>query len=501
MNNYFAEHSLLYRRQFLFTPKKCRALESWKEKLIDDFHLYVHPDLNISMVKGLEIELYLLGYILDPHNPTQSNEDILKRLANKKDSVEEFSNALSTYSGRFALIFKRNEQVLFFHDPCGFRSIFYTKFEGQIFVGSQPSIFKNVIPLKEGKRYKAFKNSKYIRENIEYWLPSGISLFDKVKHLIPNHYLVLSKLKQVRYWPNEPLSHKTLDEVKVKVSNLLKDSLNAANYRFDLTLTLTAGWDSRVLLAASKKISDEVFYYTLQFRDLDQGSADIDIPSKLLELLGLDHTIIDCRKEVPDSFYELYNKNVSNSHFDDWGKIAFGMSEKYPKGKVSLKGNSSEIGRCFYYKNGHHDTIGSADQIVSLVKGWDEINFIQRQVQQWYKESSDIAKRMNIDILDLFYWEHRMGSWQAQSQLEWDLVQESYVPYNNREILELMLSTSKEYRCAPRYVLHEKIAKYLWPEVMSQPVNPPILPKYLKNTLDSLGLYNTSINIYRKYFK
>ncbi len=78
-----------------------------------------------------------------------------------------------------------------------------------------------------------------------------------------------------------------------------------------------------------------------------------------------------------------------------------------------------------------------------------------------------------IDILDLFYWEHKMGSWQAQSQLEWDIVQEQYTPYNPSGLLELLLGTHADIGSVPDYMLYYRMCSLLWSDAMVEPVNPP----------------------------
>jgi hypothetical protein len=45
------EH-LLFRRQFLMTPDKCRPLERWQHKNFRKFHIYAHPDIELNIIDG-----------------------------------------------------------------------------------------------------------------------------------------------------------------------------------------------------------------------------------------------------------------------------------------------------------------------------------------------------------------------------------------------------------------------------------------------------------------
>ncbi len=171
---------------------------------------------------------------------------------------------------------------------------------------------------------------------------------------------------------------------------------------------------------------------------------------------------------------------------DDWGQMAYAMFETLPADRVCVKGNCSEVAKCFYYKYGTHPPITSPDQIIAFVNGWHTVPFIREQVSTWYDQASTVVAETNIDILDLFYWEHRMGSWQAQGQLEWDIVQEAFTPTNHRGLLELMLSTPAKLRCAPDYALYRMLLKTLWPEVLRQPVNPVTARQRLTKLLKGL---------------
>ena len=253
-----------------------------------------------------------------------------------------------------------------------------------------------------------------------------------------------------------------------------------------------------MVLSASNSIARDIYFYTLQYRNLRSGSSDIEIPRKLLRSLGFNHHLIDCRVSPDLEYIEFYKRNTSMAHNDDWGSIAYGMHGEYPQDRVCIKGNCSEICRCFYYKTGKQFSMSSVEQLIELEIGWNSLPFIYDQLSDWYPQANAVAREAGVDILDLFYWEHRMGSWQAQRQLEWDIIQEAYTPFNHRALLEIMLGVSSDLRCAPDYILYERMIQALWPECMNQPINPPQTVKdRVKNVLLRLGLIGITERIYR----
>jgi hypothetical protein len=510
--------NLLFRRQFLLTPDICADLNHWQYRSVGYFHLYAHPDLQLSVVSAADsnVTLTLLGYIIDPNYPERLNTDILDEITKFADSIEKIGDYLCSITGRFVLIVKTPKDILLFHDPCGLRTVCYTEYKEKAYVGSQPYILKQVIPLEDGKRLSSYNRSLYAQTVLEHWIPSGCTLFEKVYHLIPNHYLRLSTLDQVRYWPKRIIPRKRVNEVVTEASELLQKLMIAANERFKLALTITAGWDTRMLLAASKSISDEIYFYTLQVRDLNAKSHDIAIPAKLLQSLGLKHNLLNCNKPVPEAFRKIYIQNSSPAHVNDWGKMVYGMIDTYPQDRITVKGSCNEIARCFYYKYGVHAPIVSPDRIIALVSGWDAIMFAREQIHTWYNRACEVATEAKIDILDLFYWEHRMGSWQAQSQLEFDIVQEAFTPFNHRRLLELMLCTPPKLRSAPYYILSKRMNKVMWPEIMSQPINPMTQKERLAHILrrmrakamnriviilGQIGVYEITRKIFRKVIR
>jgi hypothetical protein len=286
------------------------------------------------------------------------------------------------------------------------------------------------------------------------------------------------------------------DDALIKISSLLSATMIAANQRFQLAVTLTAGWDSRVILSACKPIAKDIYFYTLQYRNLIDSSNDIQIPHDILEQLGYQHNVIDCRKPIDKNFAEIYTQNTDIPHLFDWGLIAYGMWPDYPQERVAVKGNCIEIGRCFYYKTGKHETIFSVEDLFSLVTNykskWKDVEFVKKQVSEWFEEVKDSKTNKGYDLLDLFYWEHRMGSWQSQSQLEWDIIQEVFTPFNNRALWDTLLQTDPRYRCKPKYIFFRKLIQNLWKEILIAPINPKSLigqiKDNLKDTLKKFGV-------------
>lgn len=492
--NYNNMENLKFRRQFLFTAKRCDELKNWDIENLETHYLYTHPDCEVTKVRTVNFELILIGYILDPRKEESTNLDILNDVSNAS-TIDDISKKLYSLVGRFVLLIKKDNTYTFFHDACGLKILFYTKFNEELYVASQPLLLELVTDINKGEKYKEYYASKYIKENLEHWIPSGASLYDKVYQLVPNHYLDSVTYKQVRYWPNKQLGSESLENTVNELSVLLKKTMNAANKRFKLALTMTAGWDSRILLSSSKDFKEDIWSYTQKYRQLEDDSEDIRVPLSLSEKFGFEHTVMDGNISIDDDFLKIYESNTDIPHINDWGKIAYGTYLHYPSERVAVKGNCSEVGRCNYFKPSKKDKVTSSSDFLIFEQGWEDIDFIKQRIAQWHEELSKDNTSYGYNLYDLFFWEHRIGSWQAQGQLEWDMVQETFTPFNNREILDIILRVDTKYRCPKSNIIFKKAIEKLWPETLVEPINYLTIRQRAKNILKKMLLKMGVFNI------
>ncbi|WP_158847874.1 hypothetical protein [Algibacter sp. L1A34] len=484
---------LKFRRQFLLSPKSCFELEGWNKELLGEHELYVHPDCLKAVVTTNGKKGVLLGHILNPRKSDLTNTSILESLL-EQNNEQGIAEVLYELVGRFVLIIEENNTFTFFNDACGLKSFFYTQYNNDFYAASQPLLLKLVTKdlIVEGERYKSYHNSDYVKGSKEHWFPSGTSLYKDVYHLVANHYLKSESLEQTRYWPIKNLEIGGYEEAKEKFAELLKLTMEAGSKKYNLGLGLTSGYDSRILLSASKDAAEHMLFYTLQYRNLDKYSNDIRIPVSLTSKLKIPHKVMDCRIPITEAFKKVYLENSDMAHLDDWGAIAYGISQNLPKDTMSVKGSCSETGRCFFYKNGVHPKFNSSQDFIDTYPKWKGIPFIEERMVVWYDEVKQSKNNKGYNILDLFHWEMSTGSWQTQSQLEWDIVHDTFTPFNNRELLDIMLHIDTKYRSKPDYILYRDTMKMLWPKVLLEPINPETskvkLKQKIKSALVKIGL-------------
>jgi hypothetical protein len=496
---------LLYRRQFILSSDGIDGFPHWQTGLVADrYHLAVHPELGLYQLKTGDAELTLLGFIIDPERPDLGDEELLGDLLDKAVDRDALFRATDSFSGRWIIFYYNGVDLIAFHDPCGLRSLYFTNPRTAPFMcASQPGLISSKLGLSYSEEARSdYLETRAYRELTEYWLPGGATLYEEMVHLRANHYVDIEARTQHRYWPWAKIEPLAYEDGVVRISEMLENSLIAASKRFPLALPLTAGYDTRLLLAASRKLRDEMFYYTLAYWHWDDTSADVAVPHKLVTSLGLEHHILDCHAPMTEEYKRIYHTNVELAH-PVWGDIAYGMQDQYPQERVAVKGSCSEISRCHHYKYEYPDVIDG--RRLTMFAKMQGSPFVERHMGRWLEQSWDIAKQNRVEILDLFYWEHRMGSWQPMSQLEWDIVQEEFTPFASRKMHTLLMGVDDRHRKPPSYRLYRDMMLRLWPEVLNEPINPkPFWAKMRKEyprLLRATPVFQYGRKLYSQLFK
>jgi hypothetical protein len=137
---------------------------------------------------------------------------------------------------------------------------------------------------------------------------------------------------------------------------------------------------------------------------------------------------------------------------------------------VMVKAVVSEVARCWYRQRVPDATNRTlTSRMLAQAVEMEENAFVLGAYDRWL---ASVDRSRNVDLLDLLFWEQRMGSWQAMAQLEWDVVQDVLTPFNCRTLLTQFLSVDREYRKPQNPILYAELMKLMWPEVLSEPINP-----------------------------
>ena len=493
---------LKFRRQFLIGPDQYLPNEFWLSKKINhNLFLSIHKDLDFYTETRNERRITLIGIAVDCTSPFKPGSKIVNTLLDRFHDISSVIHASKPLAGRWALICQDADNTFVFNDPCGMRQVYYTSGKNS-WLASQPTLINQVEDLvtTSNKSILSYRNSTFFKKKESPWIGNK-TVYDNCLHLMPNHYLDFNSCSQVRFFPKNhiPVSS-DVDELCKKAATYLKNIMEGFGSQSKLKIGFSAGFDSRLLLAASVDIADNI-----QFRTYDLGGRlhkdydDIYIPKKLARNLELHHAILDTDITLPDWFVDILSENVLEARTSPLlpkiKSIYKELADKNPDTPL-LGGNVTEIVRVHEIRlkkeASYNNSRSRGPEFIFKYSG--ENDFIKNEIETWLN-SFDISLIEEATIFDMFYWEQRMGNWGALFPTEFDIAAESANPFNCRLLLQTCFKVPREQRIGAEYTFFINMIKKLWPETLSEPINPGpkgfgLFKKILRENLPS-NIVNT----------
>lgn len=456
---------LLYRNQFVIGPRPV-DVPSWVTISIrPTVAVTAHPDLLWYQAVDGRRSVTLLGFMLDPEDEQRTDRAIVDDLLECMHSVRAVIEGTYRYGGRWLLIADDGEHLVAFNDAAGLRQVFYVVTAHGLWCASQPGILAQILGLEIAPDALEYIDSYGVRRNPEYWWPGWGSPVTGVRHLLPNHALDVTRGTVERYWPDRALATLSLEEAVDTIARTLRGIVKSAANRFELAVGVTAGWDSRLALAASRDVANRVSFMTVRQLAMRDDHPDVAVPSALLSRLGLTHDVVKSSHLLDPEFVRIFRTNYMLAH-DHYAPAAQAILRYYGLRKANLTGHVSEAIRDPTMGN-RPISAETTDQEIATAWHRTDAAYATRAIQEW---RASMGQRYNVSADVLFYWEQRVANWLAMTQLEFDIAWKEIVSlYNCRELLITMLGVDEAQRGV---VLYTEVAQRLWPEVLREPVNP-----------------------------
>src|SRR5699024_5035715 len=296
-----------------------------------------------------------------------------------------------------------------------------------------------------------------------------------------------------RYFPRKNNIYRKMSEEEKfsKFEFLWKEQLrHFEQEKDDIIFSVTGGADSRVSLALAKNYLSKFkfFTYAPSNKDLEKKSRFIEaltmdkkIVEKILEVIPLQHQFLlfmDEDRKLTEEDLDLLNKNTIRPH----GRFLLPHYNHYFPGvdTLHIRGNLFEIGRAYFIKSTSKNNKKDIVNIVSgsLLKTVDkestEETDIRENIESKIEQFNYDQNNYEYHVLDLFYWEIRMGRWMAEVLNETDYSFETLLPFNMRALMDISLSFKVEHRRN----------NYLFDELINR--NFPVLNFFGKNELENM---------------
>jgi hypothetical protein len=133
---------------------------------------------------------------------------------------------------------------------------------------------------------------------------------------------------------------------------------------------------------------------------------------------------------------------------------------------VLILGNASEVCRCEYYEDTPHPPHVSPE-LLAKTFGWGTDSLAIDAYRQWL---ASVPSEVNIPLMDLFYWEARLGNWCSLDYTAMDTFVDAIPAFNCRRFFELGLGTPVADRQLP-CELYLQVCRITTPQVLDYPFN------------------------------
>ena len=203
---------------------------------------------------------WLLGHAIDTErelmirSPFQLVEEL------KKENVARVEQQLYTVAGRYVVILLGNDVKRLYLDPSGSLSVMYSVAEPVL--GSTPQVIGHSDPAAPD----LVASIGTTREKSGTWYPCGQTPWRNLRVLMPNHYLDLEIWDAKRHWPvlgsfEERIvnDHRS---VVAEIGSRITRNIRAVVKAHPTTMSLTAGRDTRMLLACARPMVDRLIFVT-----------------------------------------------------------------------------------------------------------------------------------------------------------------------------------------------------------------------------------------------
>ncbi len=455
-------NDLKFGKQFFITQKTSdqAAFSLWTQSSLDShFYLYSHPALHVTSFSTSEANFIGLGHFFDPRHLQATDAQILNGLGEHPIAFLELESFLEKLGGRWVMIATISGQTRIYHDAAGLKPVFYCDPPTYgLSIASQPALLEAIGAAEPDSDMRA----EFERHSP--WASWAVNTvpYRGVKQLLPNHTLDLQTGEAIRYWPKADLDPLPTEIAAESMAHLLSGMIKAAVNRRECVMSLTGGYDTRLLLACARSISDDIEFFTVNTEQIK--GYDISIPRRIAKEKKLRYLVVDNKLDA--DYQNVLLGNVGGMFYGKSISMVKTLSD-YVQDRFHITGVTSELNRCFYYKNGIYPKTLTIDELYrrSKFKG-NPVS--EKGIEQWFNEA---PSGFNINLLDLFYWENRLGVWGSCGFTLREAVADQIPPMNCREFIQLGLATPTDSRINP-YELIRQIIHQTEPSLLDYPFNP-----------------------------
>lgn len=457
---------ILYARGFLLTKEMPTAVPAhWDHVGIGNYNFYYDPISPIARREGI----IFFGHAVDL---VDGNSDISSIAKNIKSASSEIrQDIFDRLAGRYVVVIQEGNHLTLQQDALALRGVYHTDTQYRFIAGSH----LHLVAQQVGAPPNVFSGA-YLKEQSSQAYPGRETQNLGIVRMLPNTEVDSISRRATRIFPRVPLVRTTADEAANFVIEAVDTQLSALPKEIPILASLSAGFDSRVSMALLKNVLDRVQFFTYELGYLPRNNGnrhDRSTALQLAEMFELNHTMLDI--SAPSEDAQFNSKMMRNTMFSHSRSVAKAYLDHLPHDGVHIRSNAFEIARCYYQQMGVELNNVPATTMRYLVTNGKSTDQATLDAFETYRTMTGFEQSLDLgyDGFDLFYWEHRMGSWMAPILHESDIAHETHILINSRNILAKLLGVPFEDRFTGK--AFRKIISERWPQIGKVPINGEIM--------------------------
>ncbi|MDA0660706.1 MAG: asparagine synthase-related protein [Planctomycetota bacterium] len=445
----------------------CRDLrhlpEGWMVHAIGDWFLGYHPTLPVAtlVVDGQSFG-WMLGYAISGDGLLLGSERITVPATVLTDEAM-FERWVYQHGGRFVAIFAAGSTPRVYLDPIGSLSVVYC-----------PSLEMaastvTVVP-REGDTDDQTELAQVVGIPRSSMYPLQYTPRKNVWRLIPNHVLYLTQWDSRRHWPKAPIPQvDDMTEAADELISRVRLHIKALMTKYPVLLRLTAGLDSRMLLACARPYLDQIKTFTVEHESNDEHSwLDCSTAKILAQQVGLrDHVCLKHQHPRQDDLDEWLMRTGWNCG-EERGWRAATTYKQLPPSCADLIALVGEVARgVFWRPDDNEKTVIGIDRLAARFRAGQTPEG-RGAIGTWLEQ---LPFHDPFITLDLFFMEQRLGSWAGIYPYAYgDRGRFQIFPMLHRRVIETMLALPPR-KIRGTELLPRRIMEQEWPELLAHPFN------------------------------
>lgn len=303
------------------------------------------------------------------------------------------------------------------------------------------------------------------REGTGAWISGTLTAHRGVHRVLANHYLDLATWTAHRFWPRpgEFDGWRDFDAAVELSARAITEFASAASRAFKLGVTLTAGIDSRGLVAASRPVINDVEFFTLAVPGTDM---DADVSRRLAKRFGLKHRVLPLH-EADEEAMAVWDRMVGDCTMEVTRRSYTTVGDLTERDAI-LTGLFGETARCRLYRQ-DWETINDAVIDVDFIADRLTVPQNPELLENFRIWLAELEGQPNSVIMEMAFVELKVGIWSMGQRPISNSVKLNLLPFCQRRVLDVFVGVNPKEKGTER--LFKSMIQRLWPELFEFKIN------------------------------